>query len=74
MAVVNDAPVIEAANKNNLDRSMAEVFEAPVGDPETDLETFRSAAAVELAPMIEAEKETVTPPTPPGQSTKILFP
>jgi hypothetical protein len=52
---------------------MAVVFDAPAGDPETDLETFRSAALVELAPVMVAEKET-TAPAETAQSTIILSP
>jgi hypothetical protein len=52
---------------------MAVVFDAAAGDPDRDLETSTSMAAVELAPVIVAEKET-WPPAETTQSTKILFP
>ena len=49
------------------------MFDAAAADPDRDLETSRSMAAVELAPVIDAEKETVTP-ADVSQSTSILSP
>jgi hypothetical protein len=52
---------------------MAEVFEEAAADPDRDRETPTSMVTVELAPVIDASKETVTPAAT-SQSTKILSP